>query len=68
MGERPEKVLTNKYHLSICCSGKKSSDQIINNSYLSLGDRGTYKQALRGLFTSGTSLPHVRETKEKVGR
>jgi hypothetical protein len=28
----------------------------------------TYKQALRGLFTSGTSPPdHDRETQEKVG-
>ena len=26
-----------------------------------------YKQALRGLFTAGTSLLNFRETKEKVG-
>jgi len=46
-------------HLSIpIISGKKSSEKI---SYPRLGDRGTYKQALRGLFTTGTSsTPCIR--------
>ena len=44
---------------------KKSSDKI--KLLLCIKEEKTYKQALRGLFTPGTSEALRRETKEKVG-
>ena len=39
----------------------------VNQESTQIQVQTTYKQALRGLFTAGTSLPIFWETKEKVG-